>query len=46
MLLWLALLLAVSGGLALLWRWRVREGVKVLAVLAYVGAIWLVVTRV
>jgi hypothetical protein len=45
-LLWLALLLALSGGLALLWRWRVREGVKVLAVLAYVGAIWLVVTRV
>lgn len=44
--LWFALLLVLGGGLALLWRWRVREGVKVLTVLAYVGAIWWVVTRV
>lgn len=44
--LWLVLLFILGGGLFLLGRWRVREGVKVLAVLAYLGAIWLVVTRV
>lgn len=46
LLLWFGLLLVLGGGFVLLWRWQVREGVKVLAVLAYLGAIWLVVTRV
>jgi hypothetical protein len=46
LLLWAVLLGLIGLGLWCLWRWRVREGVKVLAMLAYLNIIWLVITRV
>lgn len=46
LLLWAGLLALLGLGLWGLWRWRVREGIKVLAILAYLNLIWLVVTRV
>lgn len=45
LLLWALLLAVLFVGLWCLLRWRVREGVKAIAVLAYFGAIWLVITR-
>jgi len=46
LLLWAGLLAVLALGLWGLWRWQVREGLKVLAILAYLNLIWLVVTRV
>jgi hypothetical protein len=44
--LWALLLVLLGGGLWALRRWRVRGSVKAVATLAYVFALWLVVTRV